>query len=136
MSLFLAGALLAGSIYSGEKSRKETRKASRVQSRMQSRQMQRERQQMLRESQLAQATGQQMAATTGVADSSGFKGSQSGMQASYLGNLAFSSQTETGAGRMQRFMNRAGRWDSAAQIAGAASNFTMAVTQSAAQGGG
>lgn len=119
------GMLFGASIYSSSRARREQRKATRVQSRMESRQMQRERQQILRQSQIAQAMGEQMAATSGVTDSSGFAGAQAGIRASALSNLAFSHQAETGAGQMQRFMNRASTWQGRSAAFGAAAQFGM-----------
>lgn len=116
LGLGSVGTVFGGTILGGtamgmseaRRARRNQRRAQRVQSAMEARNLRRERMGMLRESQMARAMGQQAAATSGVADSSGFRGAQAGMQATYLGNTAFSQQTESGVGVMQQYVDRAG----------------------------
>lgn len=103
------GNLLTGGMIAANDARKAQQKASNVQSKIEARQMQRDRMQALREAQIARATGMQMAVTSGSADSSGLAGSQAGMQATALSNLAFSQQVETGVGMINMYNRTAAR---------------------------
>ena len=114
------GNLLSGGAIAARDARKQQQKAQEVQSRIEGRQMQRDRMQSLRESQIARAMGAQAAVSSGVADSSGFEGSQAGMQASALSNIAFSSQVETGVGQINRYNRRASRYMAQSQLWGVA----------------
>lgn len=101
------GNTLTGGAFAQRDAAKMQRKASEVQSRVEARQMQRDRMQALRDAQIARAMGQQSAAVSGTADSSGFAGSQAGMQASVLGNVAFSQQVSTGVEMINMYNRRA-----------------------------
>lgn len=103
------GNLLTGGMIAANDARKAQQKANNVQSKIEARQMQRDRMQALREAQIARATGMQMAVTSGSADSSGLAGSQAGMQATALSNLAFSQQVETGVGMINMYNRTAAR---------------------------
>lgn len=100
------GNMVTGGALAARDSRKATERAQAVQNKIEGRQMQRDRMQALREAQIARATGLQQAVTSGAANSSGLAGSQAGMQASALGNLAFSQQVDTGVGVMNMYNRR------------------------------
>ena len=114
------GNLLSGGAIAARDARRQQQRAQEVQGRIEGRQMQRDRMQSLREAQIARAMGAQAAVSSGVADSSGFAGSQAGMQASALGNIAFSSQVETGVDQINRYNRRASRYMGQAQLWGVA----------------
>ena len=114
------GNLLSGGAIAARDARRQQQRAQEIQGRIEGRQMQRDRMQSLREAQIARAMGMQAAVSSGVADSSGFEGSQAGMQASALGNIAFSQQVETGVGQINRYMRRASRYAGQAQMWGVA----------------
>lgn len=101
------GNILTGGAFAQRDASKMQRKANEVQSKIEARQMQRERMQALRDAQIARAMGQQSAAVSGTTDSSGFSGSQAGMQASVLGNVAFSQQVSTGVDMINMYNRKA-----------------------------
>lgn len=117
------GNIVTGGAFAQRDAAKMQRKANEVQSRIEARQMQRDRMQALREAQIARAMGQQSAAVSGTADSSGFSGSQAGMQATALGNVAFSQQVSTGVEMINMYnrkaagkMSQANTWQAAKQL--------------------
>ena len=125
----------AASIQQNRQAAKQQRKAQNVQSKIEARQMQRDRMQTLREAQIARATGMQMAVTSGSADSSGLFGSQAGMQATALGNLAFSQQVETGVGMINMYNAKAAHYQRRASEASAVSQLALSMTPFTKSGG-
>ena len=109
------GNLLTGGMLAANDARKSEQRAAEVRSKIEGRQIQRDRAQALREAQIARATGMQAAVTSGSADSSGFAGAQAGMQATALGNVAFSQQVETGVGMINMYQRTAARQQMQAQ---------------------
>ena len=91
------GALAVGTLgqtYTTVQAGKERRKAARAQQRIEARQSQRQQLAELRQSQIVRSSVSQQAATSGTADTSGYRGAVSSIQGTTASNIAFSQQIQ------------------------------------------
>ena len=83
-----------GQVATTIKAGKENRAAARAQQRIEARRAQRQQLAELRQSQIVRASVSQQAATSGSADTSGFRGAVGSAQSTTAGNLAFTQQVQ------------------------------------------
>lgn len=91
------GALAGGSLgqaYATVQAGKERRKAARAQQRIEARQAQRRQLAELRQAQIVRSSVTQQAATSGTADTSGYRGAVSSIQGTTASNIAFAQQIQ------------------------------------------
>ena len=119
----VAVAATGASVYQQNKSAKAQRQQQQVQNKIDERARKREQLAQLRQAQIARAQATQASVNTGTSDSSGLAGQIAGINATALGNVAFSQQVQTGAEQVAMFGNKAagaatvaGNWAAVAQI--------------------
>jgi hypothetical protein len=124
-ALVVAAVGTAGSIYSGEKSRKAQRKASRNQEGVRRAQQAREQMAAVRQQRIAQAQIVQGAATGGTLQSSAAQGGYSSVGSLTAGNMQFSNQMDYFQTRIAQNMSKANQYAGQASTFGSVANLAM-----------
>ena len=124
-ALVIAGTATAGSIVTGEKSRKSQRKASRNQEGVRRAQQAREQMAAVRQQRIAQAQIVQGAATGGTLQSSAAQGGYSAVGSLTAGNMQFSNQMDYFQSRIAQNMSKANQYAGQASTFGGVANLAM-----------
>jgi hypothetical protein len=124
-ALVIAGTATAGSIVTGEKSRKAQRKASRNQEGVRRAQQAREQMAAVRQQRIAQAQIVQGAATGGTLQSSAAQGGYSSVGSLTAGNMQFSNQMDYFQSRIAQNMSKANQYAGQASTFGGVANLAM-----------
>jgi len=124
-ALVIAGTATAGSIVTGEKSRKQQRKATRNQEGVRRAQQARERMASVREQRIAQAQIVQGASTGGTLDSSSAQGGYSAVGSLTAGNIQFGNQMDFFQSRIAQNMTKANQYAGQASIFNSVANLAM-----------
>jgi len=124
-ALVIAGTATAGSIVTGEKSRKAQRKASRNQEGVRRAQQAREQMAAVRQQRIAQAQIVQGAATGGTLQSSAAQGGYSSVGSLTAGNMQFSNQMDFFQTRIAQNMSKANQYAGQASMFSSGANLAM-----------
>ena len=124
-ALVIAGTATAGSIVTGEKSRKAQQKASRNQEGVRRAQQAREQMAAVRQQRIAQAQIVQGAATGGTLQSSAAQGGYSSVGSLTAGNMQFSNQMDYFQSRIAQNMSKANQYAGQASTFGGVANLAM-----------
>ena len=124
-ALVIAGTATAGSIVTGEKSRKQQKKAARNQEGVRRAQQAREQMAAVRQQRIAQAQIVQGAATGGTLQSSAAQGGYSAVGSLTAGNMQFSNQMDFFQTRIARNMAKSNQYAGQASTFGSVANLAM-----------
>ena len=127
-ALVVAGTATAGSIVTGEKSRKQQKKAARNQEGVRRAQQARESMAAVREQRIAQSQIVQGAATGGTLESSGAQGGYSAVGSLTAGNIQFSNQMDFFQSRIAQNMEKASQYAGQASIFNGVANLAMSAS--------
>jgi hypothetical protein len=126
-ALIVAGVGTVGSLVAGEKSRSQQKKANRIQEKVRQTQDARSRVAQIRQARMAQAQVVQGGATQGVLNSSAVQGGFSGIGTNANNNIQFINQVDSFQQAINKRMESASNFSSAANAFGAVASLASGV---------